>query len=304
MSEKNANTRGNSGSLIGLISESHIHVGTGQSVDALDLPVARERVTQYPFIPGSGVKGAFNVWARERAQLNGKANFLFGKDTEKKGQTVEPDNGSDQSAGALLCSDARLLLLPVRSLASSYKWVTCPGILRRLARDLRRAGVSMSGSLECIVEKGQYLGVQVQGGNLSLEERDFSFSGVIKPDVFETLLKIIPYANMGKFLQDQMVVLNDDDFTWFARFALPVMSRNRLDENKLVVPGALWHEETLPPDTVLYLTFGERRSGAIQTVNEAVKRSPYIQLGGNVTIGQGWFAMACHGDVIETEVSA
>ena len=44
--------------IIGLLAETYIHPGTGQSAGAIDLPVARERVTQYPFVPGSSMKGA------------------------------------------------------------------------------------------------------------------------------------------------------------------------------------------------------------------------------------------------------
>lgn len=34
-----------------------LHVGTGRGVGYIDLPIAREKVTNWPCIPGSAVKG-------------------------------------------------------------------------------------------------------------------------------------------------------------------------------------------------------------------------------------------------------
>jgi CRISPR-associated protein Cmr4 len=53
--------------LIGMLAETFIHPGTGQVISAIDLPVARERTTDYPFIPGSGKKGGWKSWAKEQA---------------------------------------------------------------------------------------------------------------------------------------------------------------------------------------------------------------------------------------------
>ena len=47
------------------------------------------------------------------------------------------------------------------------------------------------------------------------------------------------------------MVLNDDDFTWFARFGLSIQARNVLEDGTKQSQN-LWYEETLPPDTLLY----------------------------------------------------
>ena len=49
--------------------------------------------------------------------------------------------GTQQEAGELLISDARLALLPVRSLTGTYRWVTCPHLIERYRRDMKRAGI-------------------------------------------------------------------------------------------------------------------------------------------------------------------
>ena len=41
-----------------------VHVGEGNAVGALDLPLARERHSGWPFIPGSSLKGALRSRAR------------------------------------------------------------------------------------------------------------------------------------------------------------------------------------------------------------------------------------------------
>jgi CRISPR/Cas system CSM-associated protein Csm3 (group 7 of RAMP superfamily) len=47
---------------------SPLHAGTGQTVDVIDLPIARERATQLPLVPGSTVKGVLRDEARRRGR--------------------------------------------------------------------------------------------------------------------------------------------------------------------------------------------------------------------------------------------
>lgn len=96
---------------------SPLHAGTGQGVGVIDLPIAREKATQIPFLPGSTIKGVF----RDACNDNGLRTKVFGPDT----------NNADLHAGAVTFTDARLLLLPVRSLRGVFAWVTSPLLLRR-----------------------------------------------------------------------------------------------------------------------------------------------------------------------------
>ena len=273
-------------SLIILQAETFVHSGVGQSMGALDLPVARERTTHYPFIPGSGVKGAFRVWAKDMARMSDvKVKELFGSGAG--------DTGGDENAGMLLFSDARLLLLPVRCLSDAFKWVTCPALLRRFARDCRRAGLGDRPVLNNVsVSNGQYLGKDTQNNPLGLEEREFAHGGDIDDAVIDALKDMVDEAQ----LKQRLVILSDRDFTWFARYALPVMARNALDENKRVKQGALWYEESLAPDTIMYVLLGERKEKKLNQLtkhigNNPTENKPYVQIGGNETIGQGWFKM-------------
>ena len=273
--------------IIRLLAETHVHPGVGQSMGALDLPVARERTTDFPFIPGSGVKGAFRVWAKDMAGMtdaNGKESAqlkeLFG--------IGAGDTGGDENAGTALFSDARLLLLPVRCLSDAFKWVTCPALLRRFNRDTARAG-SPANLNESGPDVRHYFGVGEANAWLGLEEREFQKQGDADAGLVQYLARMAGVND--NVMTQRLVILSDADFTWFARYALPVMARNALDENKKVKLGALWNEETLPPDTVMYVLLGERKAGAVGQLIGHVREKPYIQMGGNETIGQGWFAM-------------
>ena len=92
----------------------------------------------------------------------------------------------------------------------------------------------------------------------------------------------------------------DDLFANIAQFATPVTPHIAIDNaTKTVKSGALWYEETLPPDTVFYLSLAassSRRKDAEIAASQIIEHTlslfpsekPYLQLGGNETIGMGW----------------
>ncbi len=267
--------------LLGLLAETFIHPGSGQNEGVIDLPVAREAATDYPFIAGSSFKGALLDRARQQNLDDATRNDVFG----------ERDSG-----GNLLVSDVRLLLLPVRSLTGSYKWATCPHLLERFNRDFRRA-LGRSGRYNSDPDRKQYLGVGEGGAALYLEERTFKCGGPASPELIQTLSGLVANEETQQRLGKQLVILNDSDFAWFARYGLAVQARNVLDEEKKTSKN-LWYEETLPPDTLMYALLSERRTGAVESVKSLFDERPYLQVGGNETVGQGWFAVKC----LESEV--
>ncbi len=258
--------------IFGLLAETFVHTGCGQSAGAIDLPVMRERTTSYPFIPGSSVKGALKDATKGDASLDTK--WLFGE---------------QENAGTLLIGDARLVLLPVRSLSSPYRWVTCRLLLERLDRDLQRGG--RSGPALHAIKLGEEEALAQEGsGHLYLEERQFAVTGSPPGGVAAALTPLIPHEASRERLARQLVVVNDDDFAWFARYALPVHARNVLHEQKKTSTN-LWYEEALPPDTLLSLVVGERADGAAGSLGDFLAQRRYLQVGGNETVGQGWFAV-------------
>jgi len=185
-----------------------------------------------------------------------------------------------------------LLLLPVRSLTGSYVWATCPHLLERLSRDRQRALDASAYTLPEL-DPGQVLtGALSSEGRLILEERHFTVIGAPPQDIVEALANLVPHEATRSRLGQQLSVLADDDFAWFARYGLAVQARNTLRDNK--TSNGLWYEEALPPDTLLYCLLGDRRGGdaARELAAALFDEHPYLQVGANETVGQGWLAVA------------
>lgn len=258
--------------LLGLLAETPIHVGAGQSTGFVDLPVAREAATDYPVVPGSGFKGALRDAARSRGWTENELDGVFGR----------PDR-----SGALVVSDARLLLLPVRSLHGAYRWVSCPHLLERLSRDLGRAGVQPP-VVAVTVMCGEYLGRDPAG--LGLEERQFVRSGGVPQPVLDMIRPLVRHDVTARRLEEQLVILHDEDFAWFARYGLAVSARNVLDE-KTKTSRNLWYEESVPPDALFTVLLAERTADVVRRTCSLFDDVPYLQVGGNETVGQGILAV-------------
>ena len=262
---------------LGLLAETFIHSGAGSNEGAIDLPVARETATGYPYIPGSGIKGALReLVEQEQEKWLDKA---FGKEST--------------GAGGILVGDARLLLLPVRSLCGSYKWLTCPHLLERLNRDMERAGFNTEDlpPLPDEPDDGKVLG---KGENIIfLEERTFEFSDPLPATLTERLAPLICHHETKKRLSEQLAVVNNNEFTWFTSYALSVQARNVLKNNKK--SDNLWYEESLSPDTLMYCLLGERTADSgLSDFETFIKKKGFFQAGGNETVGQGWFGVAVY----------
>lgn len=271
--------------MLGLLAETSIHPGAGRGMGVVDLPVAREASTDYPVLVGSSLKGA----------LRDKAETTATDDVD--GRFGKPDH-----AGDLLVSDGRLLLLPVRCLTGSYRWATCPHLIERYRRDLARAGLGpRPKALD--VSRGSVLALQpktpgIQRGSVSaagddslfLEERQFTIDGEPPTDLTEAIGPLILHPETRGRLGARIAVLHDDDFSWFVRYGLSIQARNHLADGTKTSRN-LWYEETLPPDTVMYALVMSRNDDAANALEALFPEDdPYLQAGGNETVGQGWFA--------------
>ena len=122
----------------------------------VNLPVQRERHTQWPTIPGSALKGVLRDACRERTkhQYQDDGEDVEERKRKKRRDKANEDPGlvaafgppssrADEHAGALGLTDMRILAFPVRSLKGLFAWVSCPMILDRLRRDLSLFGASV-----------------------------------------------------------------------------------------------------------------------------------------------------------------
>lgn len=289
--------------IMSMVAQTSIHAGAGQALSVIDLPIQREGHTQHPVIFGSSLKGALRYRAsqvmsersdNEEDKISGNKDLLFtvfGPDTK---------GAQDNShAGALMVSDARLLLLPIRSLNGYFKWVTCPSLLRRYANDKDRAGLeSLTLSIDAF-EDDQALVALTNNETIFLEE--FALSPQSADAVQQWVAVLARDIDIDEqTLSDQLVIVTDDMFSFLAQNATQVNAHIALDENKTVKKGALWYEETLPSETVMYsliMCADSRRKNGLKSEQVAEvltsqvlpEHNRYLQVGGNETVGMGWF---------------
>jgi CRISPR-associated protein Cmr4 len=206
-------------SLLYLYTESPLHAGTGSTVSVIDLPIQRERITNYPHIYGSGIKGALrsNIEVQQ-PHIKDEIRLIFGPDTK---------NGAAH-AGAVSIGEAKLVLFPVRSLTGIFAQVTCPFILARLARDLAYAGLSklpqVVAKLEgdsCLVSPESKNGGVATSGSVVLEEyaftpsNDDNVTALAQWLIKNALPKGSEYAYWRDTLARRLVIIPDDAFRDF-----------------------------------------------------------------------------------------
>ena len=271
-----------------------LHPGSGTALGVVDLPVQRERHTQWPVIPGSSLKGILRDVCRRKSVDKGALFAAFGPET----------TDADAHAGAVSITDARVLAFPVRSLSGVFAWVTCPAVLERANRDLGVMGSGLPATIPAVEKDGAICAANspllVGGDKLVLEEFEFSRSGDADGIADWIGSKAVSDSGTAERIRSHLAVLDDNDFTRFVRHATEVIARVGLDyERKTVKKGALFYEEFLPPETLFYsLVFVEdsrRKDDATKAdaILGYVRDSlpPVLQIGGDETIGKGLCAV-------------
>lgn len=323
-----------------MICHTPTHVGSGSDLGIVDLPIQRERHTQFPKFEGSSVKGAIRE-AFERKIATKKFENAYDSDTmihrlfgyddgslssgEKKALQSHFKNGRNESqtsfAGALGFSDARLLLFPVKSMKGVFAWVTCFRVLKQFEKDMQLSneGFHFKGLNEdflkqdlpqtylfspnttlkvvdkVILEEFTFEIANELNGTVQIVEKEGT-SPVDFPDWLAQHL----FGNDGSYwcdkLKTDIVVLPDNDFSDFVNQSTEVITRTKIDNSTgTVAKGALFTEEYLPADSVMYtlaLTASEfRKENAIgqDKVYEFFSQNlpEVLQIGGNATLGKG-----------------
>lgn len=293
---------GQSSALLVLRAHSGVHAGVGQEVGTVDLPIQRERVTNFPVLRGPSLKGALRQDAQERGMSPADVALVFGPET----------TNAAEHAGALCVGDARLVLFPMRSLKGTFAWVTCPFALARLKRDLEDSGLSrlyplgaipqlLDKSWGLVCEKSQVLH-KTQAGNKIHQLVVLESYGV---DVTESQELTTLATQLGKLgldgeeIKRRLVVVEDDLFQSLVTYGTEVVTRVHLDdETKTVKKGQLWTEELLPAESVLVslaVCADARAKGRPATSQDLLGKTCQtikgrFQIGGNETVGYG----VCH----------
>lgn len=279
---------------------SPLHAGTGQGTGVIDLPIAREKATNLPYLPGSSLKGPL----RDRAMNANESGVTLSKTTEEIFGRSEADN---LTIGAVQFSDLHLLCLPVRSLYGTFAWVTSPYILNRFARGLADTNQSQFRTLapinldltnQCLVTPTSSLNTNA---TVYLEDLDFvakkqedvnQWGILIAKNLFDSAKPDEKYWH-DLFIQ-RLCIVHDNVLSFLLNTSTEITARISLDDDKKTVKkGALWYEESLPAESILTGLMLIAPPKAKQTYVDAMANDLVnlcekpIQLGGKATVGRG-----------------
>jgi len=273
-----------------------LHIGAGQGLGHVDLPIVREAHTNFPYIPGTSLKGALrNLGINQVARARGeKPSQVEERLTKNKFDQKEEDilrlakifgvagegakEGKEVGAGKVLFSDAFIVLFPVKSAKGIFSLTTCPYVINRffelLGIDQRVKDVP-EGKVKVLSTKDHK---NLINNKLLLEE--FVFGA----EESEELKKFVELVGVfvGEENKRRIVCVNDTDFMDFVSNYTEVQTHIKIDlDTGTVKEGALWTEEYVPAESVFAfsLVFLEELDFTPPTT---------FHLGGDITTGKGF----------------
>ena len=265
-----------------------LHPGAGSSLSYVDLPIQRERHTNFPMMAGSGIKGVIRDLACRAWNDAKKVDNIFGIET----------TGNNSKASMVAFTDAKILFYPVRSLRGIYALITCPYVLERFSRDVAEIlkidyaaeqnkidpedGKAIIDNKSCL--KGDK--------HIGLEEFLLAFEARELKKIFENFK--IDFFN--EELYKRVAIISDSAFADIANYAVEVRTRIKIDQKTGTAKrGALFVEEFVPAEAIFYSQiFINRRSEEKQDVAEELQQlldKKTIQIGADETTGSGFVTL-------------
>ena len=313
-----------------------LHPGTGSSISEIaDLPIQRERHTKFPVIHGSTIKGIL----RHAPKGAGESGPSF-SDICKSCPVKEGDGwkeacgicgeifGTQNEAGGISVTDARILAFPVRMLKGVFGWITSPLVLERYRRDLMLAGIDMDKVKRWEIPKPSDGEATVTSSADLADSDGYIYIEDLRLKANRNNLDAIAEYVAGALfngnpdnsadrearekIKNNLIVVSDNLFRDLALFTTEVVARTKINPYTGTVESrALWWEEYLPSDTVMYslilmpnrvteIDINSLKSSlrerigndgrALATIIKEVYNGKVLQIGGDETTGKG-FAM-------------
>lgn len=269
-----------------------LHVGAGRGLGYIDLPISREKVTNWPYIPGSSVKGVISD------------HYGADEDSRKDDPVLKAafgitgsDSGTEagSAAGALVFTDAHILCLPVRSFYGTFAWITSPFCLQRMSRDFGSGSEKfrdLKANSALVTEESKLL-----GGEARIYLEDLDVEAQKDGGVTQTAQKIgsaifADDPEWQKTFQERFAIVDDDIFTFLCEAGTEVSAHIRIDEKTGIVKrGALWYEEALPVETILMGSVWCDKVHVTDVSEQDIKRfctgTLNLQMGGKASTGKG-----------------
>jgi len=284
----------NTASILGLYAVTPCHAGSGTSVGVVDLPIQRERHTNWPVIQASGMKGAL------RAHFDRFKNSITAKPEEEAFKKITElifgsDSRDNDHAGSLSVGDVKILAFPMRSNVAPFVWITCPAVMKRLNQDLALTGrktINLASLQELTIDKALWAnGLFKQGDRILLEDMEVTATGSYS------------LGEGTSFFQEaeRLLVVHDEVFGYGVSNCTSVMAQIKIDQKTgTTANGSLRYQEELPADTLMYsvIFWGDSRDDKESLKADAIRGyiqdevvSGHIQIGGDETLGRGIFSL-------------
>lgn len=284
----------NTASILGLYAVTPCHAGSGASVGVVDLPIQRERHTNWPVIQASGMKGAL------RAHFDRFKNSITARPEEEAFKKITElifgsDSRDNDHAGSLSVGEVKILAFPMRSNVAPFVWITCPAVLKRLNRDLALTGrktIDLASLQELTAKKALWAnGLFKQDDRILLEDMEVTATGACS------------LGEGASFFQEaeRLLVVHDEVFGYGVSNCTSVMAQIKIDQKTgTTANGSLRYQEELPADTLMYtiLFWGDSRDDKESLKADAIRGyikdevvSGHIQIGGDETLGRGIFSL-------------
>ncbi len=268
-----------------------VHSGTGQGVGIIDLPIAREKATGWPVLPGSGVKGVLRDAVSAKGA--GLADEAFGKKQE---------GGEEMSAGKVVLTDAHILCFPVRSFYGTFAYVTCPLAITRFNRLHPESGLGSIDEFSGAVVKlcaGSVL-TETAKKTVYLEDLDLIVTGENAADAFGgKIADMIFDAGEKAAFKSRFAIVSDEIFSFLCETATDVSAHVSLKDDTKTVDsnrGGLWYEEAVPAEAIfsgIMMNAGHIKDQTNSVLSDLIKKLPdTVQIGGKSSVGRGLCRLA------------
>lgn len=272
-----------------ILTQTPLHVGTGNEVGIVDAPIQRESHTKFPIIPGSSIKGVI----RDYMNTPGEGDKLFGIESKHNadGSVASVSEGDklfgteSKHAGRLSFGEAKLLLFPLRSAKGCYALATCPLALSRFFR-----AINKDISIPTVDDAKCYCAGNIKIDNaVVLEEYKFEVIGGIAENIIGTLKdNMLKDGVLEKC--NNFIILSDGDFSDFSKTACQVQQHIAIDHDTGVTKdGALFNMEVVPSETLFFSSIISMNNDAdSNAVFEKFSETKLVQFGGKASTGLGF----------------
>lgn len=299
-----------------------VHAGAGQSLSYVDMPIQRESYTNIPKIESSSLKGSLKHHFYKKGLLSFENDNNGFKKSEcfKNIEICFGKEDGEKGASSLTFTDAKLLFMPIRSGNGVFKLITCPYVLERFIEQL--VIVSEYENDKDNNNKDNETKILERLKNLNLDNGEFVY--LKKEDNEEYVNKLLleeyifekkengedsyklieSYLGNDNKFDSKYIILNDDDFIDLVSLYTEIITRNKIDsETGVSVGNALFTEEYLPSESILYFTIldsalennsksegneNEEHKDSIEYFEANIGDNSIFQVGGNKSIGKGF----------------